>query len=127
MKLSHYIIMNTTAIKLCVRQWAEEDRPCTSMFFSLFRQRDFSQPPQPFDLRSNSLTLGIAHASMALLSLTRDFPCLRRGTLWVFHEYRLHLSNKQAHCIRFARYFIPPHAPPILGRGCNRSSSSLFH
>ncbi len=24
MKLSHYINMNTTAIKLCVRQWAEE-------------------------------------------------------------------------------------------------------
>ncbi len=31
MKLSHYIIMNTTAIKLCVRQWAEEDRPCTRL------------------------------------------------------------------------------------------------
>ena len=29
MKLSHYINTNTTAIKLCVRQWAEEDRPCT--------------------------------------------------------------------------------------------------
>ena len=31
MKLSHYIIMNTTAIKLCVRQWAEEDRQCTRL------------------------------------------------------------------------------------------------
>ena len=31
MKLSHYINTNTTAIKLCVRQWAEEDRPCTRL------------------------------------------------------------------------------------------------
>ncbi len=31
MKLSHYINSNTTAIKLCVRQWAEEDRPCTRL------------------------------------------------------------------------------------------------
>ncbi len=75
--------------------------------FSLFRQRKrnqkefFSQPPRPFDLRSNSLTLGIAFASKSLPSLNRDFPCLRRG-------------------------LIPPHAPPILGRGCNRSSRRSF-